>query len=153
MKKILLLLLVIILSVGFLAGCSSNNEETVTWTIDINGTSFTNVDYSKLEEVEVTAIGISKDGLENDAENWKGITLKDALGAVGADGYSVVTIEAADGYAKDIDDINLIDSNSTIIATAFEGTALTEEEGYAQLVVDGARTSLWIKNLAKITTK
>lgn len=166
MKKIGVLLLIIMLSVGMLAGCNNTEEpvaaepvveEPITevesmWTIDINGTLFTQADYDAVGEVEISATKKSKDGTEV-SQTWKGVPLKAVLDYVGAEGYTIVTCEAVDGYAKDIDDMTLVDGGGTILGTMVDGEAVSAEDGYIQLVMDGKGTNWWIKNLVKITTK
>lgn len=166
MKKIGVLLLIIMLSVGMLAGCNNTEEpvaaepvveEPITevesmWTIDINGTLFTQADYDAVGEVEISATKKSKDGTEV-SQTWKGVPLKAVLDYVGAEGYTIVTCEAVDGYAKDIDDMTLVDGGGTILGTMVDGEAVSAEDGYLQLVMDGKGTNWWIKNLVKITTK
>ena len=170
MKKIGVLFLIVLLSVAMFVGCSSAvDEEPATepvveepeqevpaaesmWTIDINGTPFTQADYDAIGEVEITATKKSKDGTEVEQE-WKGVSLEAVLAYVGAEGYSIVTCEASDGYAKDIDDMTLIESEGTILGTTVDGVALGAEDGYIQLVMDGKGSNWWITNLVKISTK
>jgi DMSO/TMAO reductase YedYZ molybdopterin-dependent catalytic subunit len=166
MKKFGVLMLIVMLSVGMLAGCNNTEEpaaaepvveEPITevesmWTIDINGILFTQADYDAVGEVEISATKKSKDGTEV-SQTWKGVPLKAVLDYVGAEGYTIVTCEAVDGYAKDIDDMTLVDSEGTILGTMVDGEAVNAEDGYIQLVMDGKGTNWWIKNLVKITTK
>ena len=155
MKRFGVLLLIAFLTVGFLAGCSAEEEPAETaslWTIEVNGEAFTQADYDAIGEVEITATKKNKDETEEE-QTWKGVSLKAVLDYMGAEGYSVVTCEASDGYAKDIDDMTLVESAGTILGTNVNGEALGEEDGYIQLVMDGKGSNWWIKNLVKITTK
>ena len=176
MKKFGVLLLIVLLTVGMLAGCAGSEEPAeepsveepaaeepaveepseeapaAEWVIDINGTQFTKADYDAVGEVEINATKKSKDGSEV-AQTWKGVPLKAVLDYVGAEGYSIVTCEASDGYAKDIDDMDLLASAGTILGTNVDGEAVSADDGYIQLVMDGKGSNWWIKNLVKITTK
>ncbi len=174
MKKFGVLFLIVLMSVSLLAGCTPEEEPAAEpveepvaeapvveepaaevesmWTIDIAGTPFTQADYDAVGEVEISATKKSKDGTEV-AQTWKGVPLKAVLDYVGVEGYSVVTCEAADGYAKDVDDMTLVDSEGTILGMVVDGEAVSAEDGYIQLVMDGKGSNWWIKNLVKISTK
>lgn len=169
MKKFGVLLLFALLSVSLMAGCATDEEpapelvedliaeesatETeVKWTIDINGTPFTQEDYNAVGEVEITATKKNKDDAEK-AQIWKGVPLKAVLDYVGAEGYGIVTCEAADGSVKDIEDMTLVDSEGTILGMIVDGEAVSADDGYIQLVMDGKGPNWWIKNLVKISTK
>ncbi|QRN84734.1 molybdopterin-dependent oxidoreductase [Clostridia bacterium] len=175
MKKFGALLLIVFLAIGMLAGCATEpaaeepaveepvaeepaveepaaEEPAAEWTIDINGTMFTQADYDAIDEVEISATKKNKDGTET-TQTWKGVPLKAVLDYVGAEGYAVVTCEASDGYAKDIDDMTLVESEGTILGTMVDGEAVSAEDGYIELVMDGKGSNWWIKNLVKITTK
>ncbi|NLZ93979.1 MAG: molybdopterin-dependent oxidoreductase [Firmicutes bacterium] len=155
--KVSLLLVVLLLSVA-LIGCSGEKTPPAEpeWTISIEGVkdepiTFTDLDAAKLTQKDVEAVKTKKDGTEI-KENWQGVSLKDVLDAVGAIDYQGVTVEAADGYAKDYT-LEIINREETILGLVRDGEELGEEDGPVQMVPAGESGNMYIKNLAKIIVK
>ena len=152
-----LLLVVLLLSTALIA-CSGEKTTPAEpeWSITIEGVkdepiTFTDLDAAKLTQRDVEAAKTKKDGTEV-KENWQGVSLKDVLEAVGAKDYQSVTVEAADGYAKDYT-LEIINREETILGFVRDGEKLDEEDGPVQMVPAGESGNMYIKNLAKIIVK
>jgi DMSO/TMAO reductase YedYZ molybdopterin-dependent catalytic subunit len=157
-KKILVLALVVMMVFSFavLAGCGKAKGSGVTeadWNITIKDSSgkameFTNADAGEIDMVEVTAVLKKKDGSEI-TENWKGIPLSEVMKAAGIADYSMVAIEASDGYSQEFEAAAVNDSG-TILGFFLNGEEVSVEDGLVQLVVTTMSGKFWISNVAMI---
>jgi DMSO/TMAO reductase YedYZ molybdopterin-dependent catalytic subunit len=92
-----------------------------------------------------------KDGDNMLEENtWTGIRLTDLMNYLGVTDYTVVSVEAADGYSQELEP-DRIDEQGTGFAWMKNGELLEEGDGPIQLVNHGRGTKWWIKQVAKIT--
>lgn len=158
MKKIAVLLLAIVMIFSFsaLAGCASKGSASATeseWSISVKDSSgktleFTNKDAGKLGMVEVDAVLVKKDGSEIN-EKWKGVTLASVLEYYGIKEYSMVAVEAPDGYRQGYDKAAVTDSG-TILGFFLDGKEVSVEDGLVQLVAKSLSGKFWIKNVAVI---
>jgi len=156
MKRFGVIALAVLLIAGMLsfAGCKAAKSATeATWSITIQDASgksseFTNEDAGKLDMVDITAVKEKKDGSKTE-ENWSGVLLKDVLENADISGYSMVTVEASDGYGKDIDAATA-DDPGTILGFLKDGEEVSVDDGLVQLVVSTMPGSHWIKNVAVI---
>lgn len=123
------------------------------WTIiietpDGESVDFTDLDLKEIGKINMKATTKIKDGTEEENE-WTGVRLKKVLEFANIKGYELVEIEAEDGflveYTKEI-----ADSDKTILAIKKDGETLDEDSGPTQMVVEGERANLWIRNVAKI---
>jgi len=161
MKKWLLLVLAAALLA--LPGCSQDEETGTTEenaseipafsiTVDIAGenpTTFTNTDAAKVGVVDIEAA--KKDGdVLLEADTWTGVLFNDFLDYIGVDSYSVISIEAADGYVKEFapEDITA-DGNG--LCWMMNGEVLDAEGGLVEMVSHKRGGKWWIKNVSKIT--
>jgi DMSO/TMAO reductase YedYZ molybdopterin-dependent catalytic subunit len=109
---------------------------------------FTNEDALKIGPVEVTIAEKDKDTTK-EAELWTGVLLKDILEYAGVTEFSVVSVEASDGYAREYEP-DLVNSEGTALGWSRNGELLGEEDGFVKLVVDGKGKNWQIKQVAKI---
>jgi DMSO/TMAO reductase YedYZ molybdopterin-dependent catalytic subunit len=158
--------LVMVLTALILAGCSqpsgntsgeeAKGEDDVPmhdWsiTVEVVGgetVEFTSEDALKIGPVEVTIAEKDKDTTK-EAELWTGVLLKDILEYVGVKEFSVVSVEASDGYAREYEP-DIVNSEGTALGWSRNGELLGEEDGFVKLVVDGKGKNWQIKQVAKI---
>lgn len=169
MKKLSTLLLTLLLIMTLAVGCSGdtapsedvdqqgteNEESSVVaevpaFTMEINGTEFTQDDAVDLEYVTKDVQKTTKDGTMKDHQ-YSGYQVDALLKAAGITDYSSVTVEAADGYAGEIT------AEQAQLDTTLFGLAKTDEElttdEIPTLVVDGEGSNIWVKGIVKVTTK
>ncbi len=159
MKKIIMLILALVVTFAMAvsAGCTARGEEAVTsesWTIEVKDAAgktveFTEKDAAGLEMTEITAAHKKKDGSEA-MENWRGVQLSDVLDYCGANQYTVVTVEASDGYKQEFEKAT-IDDNGTILGFFLDGEEVSNEDGLVQLVVSTMASKAWVRNVSKIS--
>lgn len=156
MRRIIGIILIVLLlvSMSVFVGCAPEAEaQEVLWTITVekeggSSVEFTNVDASGIEMVAVEAVKEKKDGSKID-QNWEGIPVSEVLKTAGFNDYTIVVVEAADGYSKEFDKA-AIDDSGTIFGLKLDGEDIDEEDGPMQLVVSSMSGSFWIKNVAKV---
>lgn len=156
MRRIIGIILTVLLLMGIsvFAGCAPEAEaQEILWTIIVekeggNSVEFTNIDASGIEMVAVEAVKEKKDGSKID-QSWEGIPVSEVLKAAGFDDYTVVAVEAADGYSKEFDRA-AIDDSGTIFGLKLDGEDIDEEDAPMQLVASSMSGSFWIKNVAKV---
>ena len=121
-------------------------------TVDVIGktpVSFTEEDAAAIGPVEITAA--KKDGdTIGEPDTYTGILFNDFLEHIGVTSYSVISIEAADGYMKEFgpDDIT---ADGTGLAWLMNGDVFEGENGPVQLVNHERGPKWWIKNVTRIT--
>ena len=157
-KKILVWVLAALMIFSFTAvtGCSKVEAASATeasWSITIKAidgstTEFTNKDAGAIEMVEVTALLEKKDGSTIE-ENWKGIPLAEVLKSAGIDSYSMVSVEASDGYSREYE-ASAVDDPETILGFFMDGEEVSSDDGLVELVVPSMAGKFWIKNIAVI---
>ncbi len=148
--------LILLLSVLIVGGCSQPAGGTVPmeeWSITVEVVGgetieFTSEDALEMGPVEVKVAEKDKDTTKEE-ELWTGVLLKDILEFAGAGEYSVVSVEASDGYAREYDP-ELVNSEGTALGWSCNGELLGEEDGLVKLVVDGKGSNWQIKQVAKI---
>lgn len=149
--------LILILMSLILGGCSQPaGEDAVSmeeWsvTVEVVGgdtIEFTNEDALEIGPVEVAIAEKDKDTMKEE-EMWTGVLLKDVLEYAGATEFSVVSVEASDGYAREYEP-DLVNSQGTALGWSCNGELLGEEDGFVKLVVDGKGKNWQIKQVSKI---
>lgn len=156
MRRIIGIILValLLMSVSVFAGCAPETEtQEILWTIILekegsSSVEFTNIDATGIEIIAIEAVKEKKDGSKTN-ENWEGMPVSEVLKIAGFDDYTVVVIEAADGYSKEFDRTT-IDDSGTIFGLKLDGEDIDEEDGPMQLIVSLMSGSSWIKNVAKV---
>jgi len=114
-----------------------------------NPVTFTNTDAEKIGSVEIEAA--KKDGdVLLEADTWTGIKFNDFLDYISVDTYSVISVEAADGYVKEFAPEDITE-DGTGLCWMMNGEALDAESGLVELVSHERGGKWWIKNVAKIT--
>src|SRR4030042_5442373 len=156
MKKLALIIIAVMMVFSFtaMAGCEAKSEGSATgaeWSISVidaggKTVEFTNDDAAKLEMVEIEAVHTKKDGSETN-EKWKGVLLSDVLEYCGVKEYNMLTVEASDGYSKELEASTASDAG-TILGFYLDGTEVTVEDGLVQLVGVTLPGSSWFKNVA-----
>ena len=111
-------------------------------------TEFTSKDALEIGPVEVTIAEKDKDTTK-EPEQWTGVLLKDILEFAGVTEFSVVSVEASDGYSREYEP-DLVNSEGTALGWSRNGELLGEEDGFVKLVVDGKGKNWQIKQVAKI---
>lgn len=155
MKKIMGFVLILALMLTVFVGCKVEEKVTTqeaAWTISVAGIkdeaiSFTDLDAEEIGVKEIKATMKKKDGSEKE-QTWKGYGLKEVLEQLGAGEYNSVTVEAVDGYGKELTK-DLVISEGTILGVMVDGEAL-KEDNRVQLVINGKGSNWWIKGVAKI---
>ncbi len=158
MKK-MVLVITVLLAAAIMAvpvGCTAKSENAVTsqsWTIEVKDATgktveFTNKDTAGLEMVEISAVFSKKGGSET-TQNWKGVLLSDVLDYSGVEQYTVVTVEATDGYKYEFDRAT-VDDKGTILGFFLDGKEVSKEDGLVQLVVSTMASKAWVRNVSKI---
>jgi hypothetical protein len=151
-----------VLSVGILvfAGCgqAGNNAQGAVdagaWSIEVEvvgqaPVKFTNEDATKIGPVEIKAA--QKDGDTFKEENtYTGILIHDFLDYLGVDGFSVIAVEAADGYSNEFAPKD-VSEDGMGLSWAMNGKKLDGDSGPILLVNDGRGPKHWIKQVSKIT--
>jgi hypothetical protein len=108
------LLCTILTAILLFTGCGNSESTSTTtedddigvWSIDVevvgeNPTTFTNEDAAKIGPVEFKAA--KKDGdIMLEPDTYKGILINDLLDYLGVSEYSVIQVEAADGYSQEL---------------------------------------------------
>lgn len=156
MKKRMIILAILLIGVITMTACSSetsNKNVEPKWSISIevadgSALEFTDVDATKLENVEIKAVKKRKDGSETE-EVWSGIKLKDILSQVGIEEYTTVIVEAGDGYSAEYTK-EIADADDTILGLKKDGQELDEKYYPAQMIAASGRSNLWIRQVAKI---
>ena len=144
-KRLLKLYPVLILVlVGLvLTGCSKPvAEEKIPmneWSITVEvvggkAIEFTSKDALEIGPVEVKIAEKDKDTTK-EPELWTGVLLKDILEFAGVTEFSVVSVEASDGYSREYEP-DLVNSEGTVLGWSRNGELLSEEDGFVKLVVD-----------------
>lgn len=162
MKTRTVLLGVILAIVLLVTGCSSSESATTTtedndigvWSIDVevvgeNPTTFTNEDAAKIGPVEFKASKKDGDNLL-EPDTYKGILINDLLDYLGVQEYSVIQVEAADGYSQELE-ADRIEAAQTGFTWMMNGAKLEEGSGPIMLANHGRGSKWWIKQVAKIT--
>lgn len=154
-RRLVLVLLVAAVLMGALSFAGAEAlpaPAEALWTIEIVGAEkdeFTSLDYDLLEKVTVDAVLKKKDGSQQQ-QQWEGVLMKDVLAALGVTGYSSITLEASDAYAKDYTP-EIVDDPATILGTVLGGEPLGEEDGFVRSVAASQSGNMWISHLVKIT--
>jgi len=158
LKRILVWILMAVLVFTFtaIAGCSSSKGASVTeaeWSITVKDSSgksveFTNEAAGKIEMVEVEAVLEKKDGSEID-QKWKGIPMSEVLKNSEISDYSMVAVEATDGYRQEYEAAAVNDSG-TILGFFLDGQEVSVDDGLVQLIVSSMSGKYWIKNVSVI---
>lgn len=158
MRRILVrvLAVVVVLTFTVVTGCSASKDVSVTeadWSITIKDSSgksieFTDEDAGKIEMVEVEAVLVKKDGSEID-QKWKGVPLSEVLKTSGISDFSMVAVEAIDGYRQEYE-AQAVEDLDTILGFFLDGQEVTAEDGLVQLVVPSMAGKFWIKNVSVI---
>lgn len=120
-------------------------------TVEVVGgetTEFTNLDAQEIGPAEIKVAVKDKDSVKEEGV-WTGVLLKDILEFAGVTEFSVVSVEAADGYSREYEP-ELANSEGTAIGWICDGEPLGEEGGFVKLVVDGKGSNWQIKQVAKI---
>ncbi len=152
---------VLVLLSLILGGCSQPAEQPAKedsmkmeeWsvTVEVVGgetIEFTNEDALAIGPVEVKVAEKDKDTFKEE-ELWIAVLLKDILEYAKVTEFSVVSVEAADGYSREYDS-ELVNSDGTALGWNCDGELLGEEDGFVKLVVDGKGKNWQIKEVAKI---
>lgn len=151
-------LMLVLLSL-VLAGCSQPAAEAEDeipmeeWSITVEvvggeAIEFTSKDALEIGPVEVTIAEKDKDTTK-EPEQWTGVLLKDVLEFAGVTEFTVVSVEASDGYSREYEP-DLVNSEGTALGWSRNGELLGEEDGFVKLVVDGKGKNWQIKQVAKI---
>jgi hypothetical protein len=153
--------LLTVLSIGILifpgcgqAGNTQGTTDAGVWSIDVEvvgqaPVKFTNEDAAKLGPADIKAA--QKDGdafLEE--RTYTGIPINDFLGYMGIDKYSVISVEATDGYTKEFAPGDISETGMGLCWAA-NGEKLGAESGPVMLVNNGRGPKHWVKMVAKIT--
>lgn len=124
------------------------------WTITVevvgeDSFEFTNEDAAAIGPVEIVAVMKDKDTV-GEEETWIGITFMDFLDYIDVDEFSVVVVEAADGYSRELEP-DRVSENGTGLGWMVNGEVLDEERGPVQLINHDRGPNWWVKQVAKIT--
>lgn len=146
----------------FLSGCeepgtggSETGAGTVgEWsiTVEVVGEepfTFTNEDAELVGAVEIAAAEKDGDDLK-DEHIWTGILLFDFLDYIGVEEFSVISIEASDGYTVELEP-GRIDETGTGFGWMVDGEVLDEERGPLQFVNHNRGPKHWVKQVANVT--
>lgn len=175
-RKNLLLVMLVLIGIIIFTACKAgtdpeetssgdlenHQEETVektiqevAWTITIETADGESVDFTDLDLEEIGKINMkatikNKDGTEEE-NGWTGVQLKKVLEFANVGEYESIEVEARDGFSVEYTQ-EIANSDKTILAIKKDGVTLDEDSGPAQMVVEGERANLWIRNIAKIKT-
>lgn len=159
-KKILLLTLTLAM-VFSLTACSGGgskepeiSEDSVTWELAVETpeeeiVTITQVDQDTIGLVDLEATAKHKDGTE-EKNKWTGMVLKDILEFADISDYSLVEVEAIDGFTVEYTP-EIVNNDGTILAIKVDGESLDEDSGPIQSVVEGQGQNLWIRQVVKLT--
>jgi DMSO/TMAO reductase YedYZ molybdopterin-dependent catalytic subunit len=150
-RRVTLIVLVLMLALTFSACREKPDWEIVFGSSGAEELVLSNLDLEEIEQVEITATKLRKDGSEEE-QHWRGITLKAALEYLGISEYEGVVAESADGYTVQLDKAT-VDDDGTLLGMELNGNELEEGDGPVQLVVSSARSNMWVKQLSKITVE
>lgn len=162
MKLKLTLLCVVSALILVFAGCSqtdeTTDEETAAEIPEFNITiEVVGEDPVEITNKDAAEIGISdmqaaiKDGdVLLEVDTWTGIRLVDLLDYLGVESFTVISVEAADGYSQELEP-DRIDEQGCGLAWMVNGELLEEDSGPIQLVNHGRGSKWWIKQVARIT--
>ena len=156
------LLCTILTAILLFTGCGNSESTSTTtedddigvWSIDVevvgeNPTTFTNEDAAKIGPVEFKASKKDGDNLL-EPDTYKGILINDLLDYLGVQEYSVIQVEAADGYSQELE-ADRIEAAQTGFTWMMNGAKLEEGSGPIMLANHGRGSKWWIKQVAKIT--
>ncbi len=155
MKKLAALVLSLMLVLSML-GCGSESgstegasipEFTVTVVTADGEVAITNETIADLEVKNADILKTSQKG--DSTSNWTGVSLVEALEAVGVTEFAGLSVEASDGYAADY---TVEMAEAAWIAYECDGEELGED-GPVQTVIEGESGSNWMKNLTVITVQ
>lgn len=139
-----------------LAGCTSSSEQNDigTWsiTVEVIGGStseFTNEDAQEIGPVDFEAAKKDGDSLL-EADTYTGILLYDLLDYYGVKEFSVITVEAADGYSIELDPTRIV-VDGTGFTWAVNGEMLDDESGPIQFANDERGSKHWVKQVSHVT--
>ena len=137
-------------------GETGNRTQETSWAIVVETLDGRSVDIagSDFEDIGLTtmkATALRKDGTEEENE-WTGIKIKDALEFAEIDEYDSVEIESGDGFSE-IYSKEIVKNDGAILAIKKDGQDLDEGSWPVRVIVEGERTNLWLKNVAKIRVK
>ena len=118
------------------------NIEVVGGTVE----TLTAEDFAAMTMVEKDIVKINKKG-EEKTVNVKGVVAADLLDAI-SDGYTTVTIVAADGYEV-VCDPAWLEADTTLFAVYEAGVELPAEE-LVTFAPGGQSGANWVKGVAKI---
>lgn len=157
-RKKSLLMVLILISMSLFTACSTNvKQDGVTgepeWTVAIetpNGETveLTDLNIEEVGKVDIKAIMRKKDGTEQE-NKWSGVPLKKVIEFANISEYSLVEVEAEDGFSVKYDS-EIVESEGTILAVEMDGEKLNEKSGPVQAVVDGEGAKLWVRQVSKI---
>ncbi len=148
--------IILLLTALILGGCSQPAVEAPAmeeWSITVevvggDTIEFTNEDALEIGPVEVKIAEKDKDTTKEE-ELWTGVLLKDILEFAGVADFSVVSVEASDGYSREYEP-DIVNSEGTALGWSRNGEILGQEDGFVKLVVDGKGKNWQIKQVAKI---
>lgn len=110
---------------------------------------FTNEDAAAIGPVEIVAA--MKDGDDvGEEETWVGILLNDFLDYINVDEFSVVIVEAADGFSRELEP-DRISPDGTGLGWMVNGEKLSEDKGPVQLINHNRGPKWWVEQVSKIT--
>lgn len=155
--KIKVILATILLTVSLiLTGCgtSDNAEDIGTWsiTVEVVGESpveFTNEDAQEIGPVEFEAAVKDGDNLL-EADTYTGILLYDLLEYYDIKEFSVIQVEAVDGYSVELDPSRIV-AEGTGFAWAINGEMLDENNGPIKFVNHERGSKHWVKQVSRVT--
>lgn len=108
----------------------------------------TDSNIEEIGKIDIQATIMKKDGTEEENQ-WSGVSLEKVLEFADIDEYTLVEIEAVDGFTVEYTP-EIVQSEGTILAVEKDGEKLDEDSGPIQAVVDGEGAKLWIKQVVKI---
>lgn len=140
------------------AGCgqpnanTDNAEDIGEWSIAVEvvgetTVQITNEDALKIGPVEIIAAQKEKDTFL-EAQTWKGILMHDLLKYVGVQEFTVLSVEAVDGFSQEFDPSEI--TGTTGLGWMVEGEMLDEESGPIEVIADQRGPKHWVKQVSKI---
>lgn len=161
MKLRLTLLVALALVILVFTCCSgSNTNETNntknigewSFTVEIAGSdpiTFTNEDALKIGPTEIKAAQKDKETLLEE-ETWEGILMNSFLQYIGVTEYSVISVEAADGFTRELEPADITETG-TGFGWMVNGEMLDAERGPIQFIAHERGAKWWVKQVAKVT--
>ena len=138
------------------ASTSAGSTGSTIWKITVAGLGqdavFTSADVEKIGTVTIKA-SMKEQDTTGPQEEWTGVPLSKVLKQLGANQYTTVKVESADGATSKEYTPDLVDSEGTILGIAVNGKPLGADKGPVELVVNGKGSKWWIKQVAKITVE